>query len=233
MVVPTYNERDNIERLVNEIRALGFRALVVDDRSPDGTGDIVDRLAESDTDVSCLHRAAKDGIGPAYAAGFATALADGATVICQMDADFSHDPASLPMLVDAVKAGADLAIGSRYVEGGSAPDWHWFRRFISTGGNLYARTLLGVKVRDMTAGFRAWSRDGLAAADPGSSYASGYAFQVETAGRAHRAGCTIVELPITFRDREAGVSKMTLSIVIEATRLVTGWGIRRITGRLR
>ncbi len=233
VVIPTYNERDNIARLIRDVRALGYRVLVVDNGSPDGTGAIVDQLAVADQGVSCIQREKKSGIGPAYAAGFAHVISQGESTICQMDADYSHDPVSLPTLVEAIENGADLAIGSRYIAGGSAPDWHWIRRLISTGGNLYARTLLRVGIRDMTGGFLAWSRGGLAAADPGSSHASGYAFQVETAWRAVRAGCTVVEHPITFSDRVAGTSKMDLAIVLETTRLVTGWGIRRITGRLR
>lgn len=231
-VIPTYNEADNLQRLVAAVRAIGSRVLVVDDGSPDGTGDLADELAAADQQVSVLHRTEKQGLGPAYAAGFAAALDYDVDVICQMDADFSHDPADLPMLIEAVHHGADLAIGSRYVEGGGTPGWPLSRRLISAGGNLWARTMLGVDVRDITAGFRAWSRAGLAAADPSTSHAAGYAFQVETAWRAVRAGCTVVERPIIFRDRQAGDSKMDTAIVLEAARLVTSWGIRRMTRRL-
>lgn len=232
VVVPTYNEADNISRLAEEIRAVGCDLLVVDDASPDGTGSIIDTMAEIDPGVSVLHRPQKSGIGPAYAAGFARALATRAQIICQMDADFSHDPGDLPRLIDPVRAGADLAIGSRYVPGGATPDWPWFRRMISGGGNLYARTLLGTPIRDLTSGFRAWSRAGLAAADPGSSQARGYGFQVETAWKAAVAGCTVVEIPILFRDRVAGESKMDAAVVIEAAGLVAKWGFRRITRQL-
>lgn len=231
-VIPTYNERDNLERLVAAVRATGCEVLVVDDGSPDGTGDVADALAAVDDGVRVLHRTEKQGLGPAYAAGFADALNQDVDVICQMDADFSHDPADLPMLVAAIRDGADLAIGSRYVDGGGTPGWPLSRRLISAGGNLWARTMLGIDVRDVTAGFRAWSRAGLEAADPASSHAAGYAFQVETAWRAVRSGCTVVERPIIFRDRQAGDSKMDTAIVLEAARLVTTWGFRRMTRRL-
>ena len=232
VVIPTYNERDNLTRVVEQVRSIGVDVVVVDDDSPDGTGQLADTLAEADDGIAVLHRSTKAGIGPAYAAGFAKVLASGATIVCQMDADLSHDPAELPQLIEAVEEGADLAIGSRYVEGGSSPDWPFVRRGISAGGNWYARTMLGAPIRDITAGFRAWSPAGLAAADPATAHASGYAFQVEMAWRAWRAGCSIVERPITFRDRTAGTSKMDSGIVMEAARLVTAWGIRRLTRRL-
>ena len=232
VVVPTYNEADNIARLAELIRDVGCSLLVVDDGSPDGTGALVDELAAHDDGISVMHRAHKAGIGPAYSAGFAHVLETSAQIICQMDADFSHDPHDLPRLIDSVKAGADLAIGSRYVVGGDTPDWPVIRRLISRGGNFYAGTLLGVGTRDLTGGFRAWSRVGLAAAEPSTSQASGYAFQVETAWRAVRAGCTVVEHPIIFRDRVAGDSKMGAPIVFEAARLVAKWGFRRITRQL-
>ncbi len=232
VVVPTYNERENLERVVAGVRAHQFEALVVDDASPDGTGELAERLASDDDGIRVLHRTEKRGIGPAYAAGFEAALTSGATEVCQMDADLSHDPHDLPTLVEAVRQGADLAIGSRYVPGGAVPDWPLLRRAISAGGNWYARLMLGAPIRDITAGFRAWSPAGLAAADPATTHASGYAFQVEMAWRAWRAGCTVVEHPIVFRDRVAGESKMDGAIVREAARLVTDWGIRRMTGRL-
>ena len=220
--------------LISSIRSHGYSTLVVDDDSPDGTGDLVDDMAIRDAGVSLLRRSHKAGIGPAYAAGFAhVADVSAATVICQMDADFSHDPRELPAMVALVTKGADLVIGSRYVPGGSTPDWPFARRMISRGGNVYARALLGGGIRDMTGGFRAWSPGGLAAASPGSANASGYAFQVETAWRANRAGCTVVEHPITFRDRIAGESKMDGPIVREAAFLVAKWGIQRITRQLR
>ena len=233
VVVPTYNECENIDPLIRAIRAHGYGVLVVDDASPDGTGGLADRLAADDPEVAVLHRSSKSGLGPAYAAGFAEALKADCSVICQMDADFSHDPEDLPNLVAAIHAGADLAIGSRYIPGGSTPDWPLVRRLISGGGNLSARIMLGSPVRHMTGGYRAWSRGGLAQADPTTSAASGYAFQVEMAWRVVRSNCTVVEHPIVFRDRLAGESKMGLGIVVEAMRLATLWGIRRITGRLR
>ena len=232
VVIPTYNERDNLERLVKALRAHAYRVLVVDDASPDGTGDLADTLSAADPMVSVVHRTEKAGLGPAYAHGFAVALEGSEAVVCQMDADFSHDPDALPELVAHVVDGADLAIGSRYVPGGSTPDWKLIRRLISRGGNIYARIMLGQKVRDMTGGFRAWSRAGLEAADPQTSHASGYAFQVETAWRTLRAGCVVVQHPITVIDRAYGDSKMDSAIVAEATRLVTSWGIRRLTRRL-
>jgi dolichol-phosphate mannosyltransferase len=164
-------------------------------------------------------------------AGFDRALADGAETIIEMDADFSHDPADLPRLVEAVDQGADLAIGSRYVPGGSTPDWPWSRRFISKGGNLYARMLLGLPIRDATAGFRAFRAAALRGLPYDKAEASGYGFQVEMAMRAHNAGLQVVEVPITFRDRTRGVSKMGTGIVVEAMRLVTVWGAQRLIGR--
>lgn len=233
VVIPTYNERENIESLITAVRSHGYRVIVVDDGSPDGTGDIVEGLSATDADVTCVHRSAKAGLGPAYAEGFSRALESDDSVICQMDADFSHDPAVLPQLVAGVEGDADLAIGSRYVPGGSTPDWPWLRRFISNGGNVYARIMLGASIKDMTGGFRAWNRAGLTAADPGSCHASGYAFQVETALRTARAGCRVVEVPIQFKDRVAGESKMDLPIVLEAMRLVTRWGLSRVLPWLR
>jgi dolichol-phosphate mannosyltransferase len=232
VVVPTYNERDNLATLIEHIRSLDYRVLVVDDASPDGTGRLADELAAADPAVAVVHRSEKAGLGPAYAAGFAQALETDASVICQIDADFSHDPDDLPRLVAAVEAGADLAIGSRYVPGGSTPDWALSRRMLSAGGNIYSRLMLGGSVHDMTAGFRAWDAAALAKLDPGSCHASGYAFQVEMAWRSARNGFTITEVPIVFRDRRVGESKMDRSIVVEAMRLVTGWGIRRVLGRL-
>lgn len=201
--------------------------LVVDDSSPDGTGELATRLAAQDPQVSVLIRPSKEGLGPAYAAGFDRALADGAEIIVEMDADFSHDPKDLPRLVMAVDDGADLAIGSRYVPGGSTPDWPWSRRLISKGGNLYARFMLGAPIRDATAGFRAFRAESLARLPYREAQASGYAFQVEMAWKAHQMGLDVVEVPISFRDRTRGTSKMGTGIVLEAMRLVTVWGIRR------
>lgn len=228
VVVPTYNERDNLAHLAAAVLLHGYSLLVVDDASPDGTGRIADELAEEVPRVGVIHRAEKQGLGPAYAAGFDRALASGAEVVAEMDADFSHNPEDLPRLVEAVRSGADLAIGSRYVAGGATPDWPIHRQLISRAGNLYARTMLGIPVRDATAGFRAFNASSLARLPYGSAQASGYGFQVEMAWRACRAGMKVVEVPITFRDRELGVSKMGTRIVLEAMWLVTRWGMRRL-----
>jgi dolichol-phosphate mannosyltransferase len=229
VVVPTYNELENLRDLITSIRAHGYRVLVVDDASPDGTGELADEISRETPGVGVLHRSAKQGLGPAYAAGFETALDEGAAAVVEMDADFSHDPADLPRLIAALEQ-ADLAIGSRYVPGGSTPDWPWLRRFVSRAGNLYARTLLGIPVRDATAGFRAFKADALRRLPYREAESSGYGFQVEMAWRAHQAGLEIREVPVVFRDRFRGKSKMGLPIVLEAMMLVTMWGLRRLTG---
>ncbi len=210
------------------ISSQGYRVLVVDDSSPDGTGVLADEMAERDPLVSVLHREEKQGLGPAYAAGFDRALREGAEVVVEMDADFSHDPADIPRLIEAVNRGADVAIGSRYVPGGSTPDWPVHRRLISRGGNLYARIMLGIPTRDSTAGFRAFRAESLRSLPYRSAEASGYGFQVEMALRAHQQGLAVVEVPITFRDRTRGTSKMGTGIVIEAMKLVTVWGLQRL-----
>lgn len=227
VVVPTFNERENLSHIASAVTHQGYSVLVVDDSSPDGTGELADRIAAEDPRVGVLHRRTKEGLGPAYAAGFDRAIDEGAEVIIEMDADFSHDPDDLPRLVKAVNDGADLAIGSRYVEGGSTPDWPFLRRAISRGGNLYARLMLGIPVRDATAGFRAFKTEALQRLPYRSAEASGYGFQVEMAWRAHQEGLAIVEVPISFRDRAHGTSKMGTDIVLEAMRLVTVWGFRR------
>jgi dolichol-phosphate mannosyltransferase len=227
VIVPTYNERENLEEIVAAVRRHGYDILVVDDGSPDGTGDIADELAASDDGVHVLHRTEKSGLGPAYAAGFEAGLAMGAEILCEMDADFSHDPADLPHLVAAVRDGADLAIGSRYVPGGGTEGWPWHRQAISRGGNRYAGFMLGLRVSDATAGFRAFRDTTLRKIDPSTGEASGYGFQVEMAWRTQRAGLTIVEVPIIFRDRRYGTSKMTSRIAAEAMWLVTKWGLTR------
>jgi len=230
VVLPTYNEAANIEGILGRLRAVvpEARILVVDDDSPDGTGD----LAESVEGVVVLRRSAKSGLGTAYLAGFADALADGADHVVEMDADFSHDPDQLPSLIEAVRSGADLAIGSRYVPGGSIPDWGRGRRLLSEYGNLYSAAALRLPVRDATSGFRVYRTELLRALDLDSIRADGYAFQVELVYRAHRAGARIVERPITFVDRQAGSSKMSSRIVAEALGLVTLWGVRdRLTRR--
>jgi dolichol-phosphate mannosyltransferase len=233
VVIPTYNERENLSHIAAAVTHQGYRLLVVDDSSPDGTGDLADRLAATDPAVSVLHRPRKEGLGPAYGAGFDRALHDGAGIVVEMDADFSHDPADLPRLVQAIDDGADLAIGSRYIRGGSTPDWPVHRRLISKGGNLYARIMLGLPIQDATAGFRAFRADALRELPYRDAQSSGYAFQVEMAMRAHQSGLEIVEVPISFRDRTRGTSKMGTAIVAEAMRLVTVWGLRRMKRAMR
>lgn len=232
VVVPTYNERDNLPHIAASVLLHGYRLLVVDDASPDGTGDIADRLAAEQPRMEVLHRPGKEGLGRAYAAGFDRALSSGAQVVIEMDADFSHDPADLPRLVGSIVDGAEVAIGSRYVPGGATPDWPLIRRAISRGGNLYARWMLGIPVRDATAGFRAYRAEALAGLPYRSAQASGYGFQVEMAWRASEAGLNVREIPITFRDRRVGQSKMGTGIVVEAMWLVTRWGLARIPARL-
>lgn len=234
VVLPTYDERDNLESIVAAIRARLPLAsvLVVDDSSPDGTGDIADLLAAADPQVSVLHRAAKDGLWPAYVAGIDRALAAGAQIVVQMDADWSHDPAVLSELVGAVRSGYDLAIGSRYVPGGGTPDWPLSRRLISRGGNLLAQLILGLPYPDATGGFRAWRADFLRALDFRSIRATGYVCMIEIAYRAHRQGAKVRQVPITFMNRRAGASKMSGRIIAEAmTQVVklrmTEWARRR------
>ncbi|MDF1595356.1 MAG: polyprenol monophosphomannose synthase [Acidimicrobiia bacterium] len=233
VVVPTYNERQNLPDLVTAVLSHGYRLLIVDDGSPDGTGTLADELASQHTLMDVVHRSTKQGLGPAYAEGFAVALEGGAAVVCEMDADFSHDPNDLPRLIGALEGGADLALGSRYVPGGSTPDWPWHRRFLSRGGNLYARIALGLSTHDATAGFRAYRADCLRRLHAETCGASGYAFQVELAMRAADEGCRIEEVPISFRDRKFGTSKMSNAIVAEAMWLVTRWAVSRRFGRLR
>ena len=218
LVLPTFNEAENVEAIVAAARAnlpAGARVLVVDDGSPDGTGELADAIAAEHDEVEVLHRPVKEGIGPAYVAGFRHALERGARLLAQMDADFSHDPADLPRLL-AVTQHADLVIGSRYVEGGGVSDWGPLRRAISWGGSAYARAVLRVGVSDLTGGFKVIRREVLEAIDLGSIASLGYAFQVEVTYRALRAGFRVVEVPIVFRDRRVGQSKMTREIVWEA-----------------
>jgi dolichol-phosphate mannosyltransferase len=233
VVVPTYNEAENVAQIAAAVREHGYGLLVVDDGSPDGTGEIADRLAAEDPGIAVLHRQEKQGLGPAYAAGFQIALEREVQVVCEMDADFSHDPADLPRLIAAIDSGADLAIGSRYVSGGGVEDWPWHRRWLSRGGNIYAATLLRTRIKDMTAGFRAFRAGALEQLDFASCEASGYGFQVEMAWRATRAGLDVREVPIIFRDRTLGSSKMGAGIAIEAMWLVTKWGIANVVGRKR
>jgi dolichol-phosphate mannosyltransferase len=233
VVVPTYNEAENIALIAEAVRSRGLSLLVVDDGSPDGTGEIADRLAAVDPGIRVLHRAEKQGLGPAYIAGFGYALDHGAAVIFEMDADFSHDPADLPRLLAAVDEGADVAIGSRYIKGGGVEEWPWHRRLLSRGGNIYARTMLRTRVNDMTAGFRAFSEAALRQIDFAECEASGYGFQVEMAWRASRKGLVICEVPIIFRDRTRGKSKMGARIAVEAMLLVTKWGLGNLLRRRR
>jgi dolichol-phosphate mannosyltransferase len=213
--LPTYNERENLERMLRALGEHGMSVLVIDDNSPDGTGEEADRLARELDYVSVLHRPSKEGLGPAYLAGFRRALAEGAELVLEMDCDFSHDPADVPRLI-AAAADADLVIGSRYVNGGSIRNWGHLRRFVSAGGSLYARLLLGVPVRDLTGGFKCYRRRVLETIDLDAIHSLGYAFQIETTYRAIRAGFRIVEIPIEFVDREQGGSKMSKAIVAEA-----------------
>ncbi|HEY5976639.1 MAG TPA: polyprenol monophosphomannose synthase [Solirubrobacterales bacterium] len=218
LILPTYDEAENIESLVRAARdalPVDARILIVDDDSPDGTGSIADRLASEHEGVSVLHRPRKEGLGPAYIAGFREALAGGAELILEMDADFSHDPADLPRLLEAA-GDADLAIGSRYVEGGGVSDWGPLRRAISRGGSAYARAVLGVDVHDLTGGFKCFRREVLEAIDFDAVGSRGYAFQVELTYRAIELGFRVVEVPIRFRDRRVGSSKMSKAIVGEA-----------------
>jgi dolichol-phosphate mannosyltransferase len=218
LVLPTYNEADNLEPLVAAALTNlpdSARVLIVDDNSPDGTGKIADRIAAGEPRVEVLHRPHKEGLGPAYIAGFRRVLDAGAEFVLEMDSDFSHDPADLPRLLEAAR-GADLAIGSRYVAGGGVENWTRLRKAVSRGGSAYARLVLGVAVRDLTGGFKCFRREVLEAIDLGSVNSRGYAFQVEMTYRAQRAGFEVVEVPIFFRDRRAGASKMSGTIVAEA-----------------
>jgi dolichol-phosphate mannosyltransferase len=236
LCLPTYDERENLEPMV---RALGGvldtardRVLVVDDGSPDGTGEIADRLSAELEWVSVLHRDRKEGIGPAYVAGFRQALSEGAELVLEMDCDFSHDPADVPRLIAAAEDRADLVLGSRYTAGGGTRNWGLGRRIVSRGGCLYAQVLLGLGIRDLTGGFKCFRRSALEAIDLGALSAHGYAFQIETTYRVRRAGLRVVEVPITFEERRAGASKMTGSIVAEAMWRVPLLRLRALVGRL-
>jgi dolichol-phosphate mannosyltransferase len=232
LCLPTYNERENLEPMLRALGNKGVHVLVIDDNSPDGTGPLADRLATELDYVDVLHREHKEGLGPAYLAGFRRALADGAELVLEMDCDFSHDPNDVPRLLAAVEGGADLALGSRYAPGGGVRNWGLLRRFISAGGSLYARVLLGVKVRDLTGGFKCYKRAVLERIDLDAVESKGYAFQIETTYRALRAGFKVVEVPITFADREVGGSKMSKAIVAEAIWKVPGLRLAALLGRL-
>ena len=230
--LPTYNELENLEPMLRALGDKDVRVLVIDDNSPDGTGELADRLARELDYVDVLHRETKEGLGPAYLAGFRHALSDGAEFVLEMDCDFSHDPNDVPRLLAAVGGGADLALGSRYIPGGGVRNWGLLRRLISAGGSLYARVLLGLKVRDLTGGFKCYRRSVLEAIDLDAIESKGYAFQIETTYRALRAGFTVVEVPITFADREVGGSKMSKAIVAEAIWKVPGLRLAALFGRL-
>jgi dolichol-phosphate mannosyltransferase len=227
LILPTYNEAQNIEAIVAAAAGVldaasegNYRILIVDDGSPDGTGEIADRLAREREQVEALHRTEKRGIGPAYLAGFRHALDHGGAYVMEMDSDFSHDPADLARLLAAVRSGADLALGSRYVPGGGVVDWGPLRRFVSEGGSTYARWVLGLRVHDLTGGFKCFKREVLEAIHFDGVRSQGYAFQVELTYRAVRAGFRVVEVPIVFKDRELGQSKMSWRIAAEAMWLV-------------
>jgi dolichol-phosphate mannosyltransferase len=231
--LPTYNERENLEPMIDrlgEILGDGGVVLVVDDNSPDGTGEVADRLAGEHAWVHVLHRERKEGLGPAYLAGFRKALDLGVDLIFELDCDFSHDPADVPRLAAAAE-DADLVIGSRYVPGGGTRNWGLLRRFISRGGSLYAQLLLGVPVRDLTGGFKCYRRAVLETIDLDAIDSKGYAFQIETTYRAIKAGFRVVEVPIVFTDREVGGSKMSKAIVLEAVWKVPALRLARVRAR--
>jgi dolichol-phosphate mannosyltransferase len=235
--LPTYNERENIEPMVRALddvfrrHDLDARVLVIDDSSPDGTGEIADRLADEFSFLSVLHRPKKQGLGPAYLAGFVWALATDADRIVEMDCDFSHDPEDLPRLLTA-SADADLVLGSRYVEGGGTRNWGLGRRLVSRFGSLYARIILGVGIHDLTGGFKCFRRTVIEEIGLEQITTKGYAFQIETTYRALKAGCRVVEVPIVFVEREAGSSKMSRGIVLEAVTKVPTLRLRSLLSRL-
>lgn len=224
--IPTYNERDNLEPIAQAVLAADRRVdiLVVDDNSPDGTGRLADELAAREPRLRVLHRPQKQGLGRAYLHAFQWALAEGYTYVLEMDADFSHDPRYLPAMLDAAESGVDLVLGSRYVQGGGTVNWGLGRQVLSRGGSLYARTILGVKVRDLTGGFKCFHRRVLESLDLQAVQSTGYAFQIELTYRALRRGFTVRELPIVFEDRRVGQSKMSRRIFMEALTMV--WKLR-------
>ncbi len=229
--LPTYNEHENLEPMLRALGEHGVRVLVIDDNSPDGTGRLADRLAQELDYVDVLHRPRKEGLGPAYIAGFRRALADGAERILELDCDFSHDPKDVPRLLAATE-NADLALGSRYVEGGEIANWGIVRRAISAAGSLYARLLLSIPVRDLTGGYKCYRRQVLETIDLDAIHSKGYAFQIETTYRARRAGFRVVEVPIRFVDRKVGGSKMSRAIVLEAIWKVPALRVAALTGKL-
>lgn len=239
LVVPTYQEAENVGAFLRAARQAlpGARVIVCDDDSPDGTGEISERVGRELGNVLVLHRPRKEGLGAAYRHGLRVALDEGADVVAMMDVDFSHPPALLPALVGAIEAGADVAVGSRYIAGGGTPDWPLHRRFLSRYGNLYARRLLRLGIRDATSGFRAYRGRTLEAIEFGTTRANGYGFLIETGYRLTRLGAKIEEIPLVFRDRVHGSSKMSGKIIAENMILVTWWGLRlrfpRLAGWLR
>ena len=233
VVLPTYNEAGSLEAVVGGIVASSVGVLIVDDSSPDGTGRIADHLAASHAGVSVLHRTHKRGLGEAYLAGFKVALATGAGKICCMDADGSHDPADLQRLTAALDEGADMVIGSRLVSGGKFAGTPLSRRALSRMGNLYARAVGGIQIHDSTSGFRAYRRELLADIGSLGPVPQGYAFQIEMVRRAEAAGAVIREVPITFSPRSSGGSKLDLGVVVEAFRVVSGWGTQRLRQKRR
>lgn len=234
MVVPTYNEAANLGWIVGRLRRVepGVDLLIVDDNSPDGTGDLADDLAAADSQVHVLHRTSKDGLGAAYLAGFAWALDQGYDVIGEMDADGSHQPEELHRLLEAL-VSADLVIGSRYVPGGSVVNWPLSRLALSRGGNLYVRTLLGIRIKDATAGFRVFKRATLEKVDLGSVESAGYVFQTDLVTRTLRAGMVVKEVPIEFVERVRGASKMSGAVASESLKLVTRWGLRERKAKIQ
>ncbi len=236
VVLPTYNEIENLPVITESILAAlpGATLLVVDDSSPDGTGELADSLAAADPRIRVRHRPGKAGLGRAYLDGFGVALAAGAATVVQMDADFSHDPAVLPDLIRPVVTGsADLVVGSRYVRGGSVVDWGIARKVISRGGSLFARTVLALPVHDLTGGFKAWRGSTLGSIPFAGVHAGGYVFQIEMTWRAKLAGARIREIPITFRDRRVGSSKMSRRIIVEALVVVIGLRLEQVRGAVR
>ncbi|WP_425553245.1 polyprenol monophosphomannose synthase [Gryllotalpicola koreensis] len=247
-MIPTYNERDNVDWIVSRVRAAqpDAHVLVVDDASPDGTGELADALAAADPHVHVLHRAGKEGLGRAYIAAMGWGVAQGFDVLVELDADGSHQPEQLSRLLEVLEQSplstrsglsdkgraADLVLGSRWVPGGAVENWPWYRRAISRGGSAYARVVLGLRVQDVTGGYRAFRASALESLDLDAVHSHGYAFQVDMLARAVRAGLTVVEVPITFVERERGASKMSLGIVAEAMLRVTWWAFsRRLMGR--
>ncbi|MBE7324471.1 polyprenol monophosphomannose synthase [Nocardioides sp. Y6] len=240
MVIPTYNESDNIEWIIGRLRRAQpeVDVMVVDDNSPDGTGKIVEALAQTDPHVQVVHRTEKAGLGAAYRHGFRVALDQGYDVIGEMDADGSHQPEQLQRLIDAIAQGADLVIGSRWIPGGSIVNWPKSREALSRGGNLYVRLLLGIRVKDATAGFRLFRRQTLEAIDIETVTSTGYVFQTDMAYRTLRQGLTVSEVPIEFVERERGDSKMSKDVATESLKLITRWGlaerraqVQRLLGR--